>query len=91
MFTHTQPIPAIAAFHVNLDDISYDGMQSLRMEFMASSGTQLLGYYDYKDPNGKEEPEEGLPTFTMDLTPLLNDEDIRFFLSLHHHAHRNNT
>jgi hypothetical protein len=70
---------SLRCFHVNLDDIAYEGMQSLRLEFMASSGTQLLGYYEYRSPDNKTEPEEGQPTFTMDLTPLLKNEDVRFF------------
>ena len=70
---------SMRCFHINLDLIAYVDTHSLRMEFMASSGTQLLGYYDYKDPNDKTEPEEGQPTFSMDLTKLLNDDDIRFF------------
>jgi len=70
---------SLRCFHVNLDEIAYEGMQSLRMEFMASSGTQLLGYYEYRNPDNKIEPEDGQPTFTMDLTPLLKNEEIRFF------------
>ena len=70
---------SLRCFHVNLDEIAYEGMQSLRMEFMASSGTQLLGYYEYRSPDNNMEPDEGQPTFTMDLTKLLKDDELRFF------------
>lgn len=70
---------SLRCFHINLDEIAYTNTKSLRMEFMASSGTRLLGYYDYRDPMDTTEPDEGQPTFSMDLTPLLKDEDLRFF------------
>jgi len=70
---------SLRCFHLNLDNIGYAGTENLRMEFTASSGTKLFGFFDYLDPNSTVEPPDGLPTLTMDLTPLLGDEDIRFF------------
>jgi hypothetical protein len=67
-------------FHINLQDLLAENLESLRLEFMASSGTKLLGYYEYVSDEGKmDQLTEGQPTFVMDLTPLLTNKDIKFF------------
>jgi hypothetical protein len=65
-------------FHVNLKDLQQQELESLRLEFIASSGTELLGYLDYL---GEEDslPADSQPTFTMDLTDLLSNQDFQFF------------
>ncbi len=69
-------------FHVNLEDLTGDNLQNLRMEFMASTGTELLGYLEYI-PEGEDADlsiyAQGQPTFTMDLTGLVNDAGVKFF------------
>lgn len=69
-------------FHVNLEDLTDDRLQNLRLEFMASTGTELLGYLEYV-PEGEDADlsiyAQGQPTFTMDLTPLVNDSTVKFF------------
>jgi hypothetical protein len=66
-------------FHINLEDISGD-LDRLKLEFMASSGTKLLDYFDYvPDTVTIIEKTKGQPTFTMDLSNLLNDKDFKFF------------
>jgi hypothetical protein len=65
-------------FHINLDKLTGANERELKMEFTASSGSTLLGYY--KKPEKDEQiPQLGEPTFTMDLTPLFRDVDISFF------------
>lgn len=67
-------------FHVNLENLTDDSLQNLRMEFMASTGTELLGYLEYI-PDDKDiiAIAEGQPTFVMDLTPLITDSAVKFF------------
>jgi hypothetical protein len=65
-------------FHINLDNLTGANERDLMMEFTASSGSTLLGYF--KKPEENEPiPQVGDPTFTMDLTPLFKDADINFF------------
>ncbi len=67
-------------FHINLDDIPGFGNQELQVEFIASSGTKLLGYFKYiEDGPTAIIPGPDDPTFTMDLTPLFKNADINFF------------
>ncbi len=67
-------------FHVNLANVLGKDLQKLKMEFMASTGTELLGYLEHI-PDGQEIPDisNGQPTFTMDITPLITDKEIKFF------------
>ena len=66
-------------FHVNLDLLQDENSGGLRMEFMASSGTELLGYYEYKEKGFEPDPSGAQPTFVMELGPLFADNDIKFF------------
>lgn len=66
-------------FHINLTDLNVDNLERLRLEFMASSGTILLGYLEYINEGSDEVPTDGRPTFSMDLTPLLQDKNVKFF------------
>ena len=66
-------------FHINLQDLLGDEIESLRLEFMASSGTVLLGYLDYTGEMEDILPTKGEATFTMDLTSLIKDKEIKFF------------
>lgn len=66
-------------FHINLKDIIKDDFKSLKAEFIASSGTALLGYMEYLEDDLNVEEMEVHPTFTMDLSPLLHDSEVKFF------------
>jgi hypothetical protein len=66
-------------FHINLRDIMDETPKGLKLEFMASSGTQLLGYLEYIAEDADITQIEAQPTFTMDLSKLLNDTDFKFF------------
>ena len=66
-------------FHVNLQDLDSTQIQSLRLEFMASTGTDLLGYYEYVADDVDVSTFEKRPTFTMDLTPLLHEAQYKIF------------
>lgn len=66
-------------FHVNLQALDSTHIQSLRLEFMASTGTDLLGYYEYVADDVDVSTLEKRPTFTMDLTPLLHEAQYKIF------------
>jgi pimeloyl-ACP methyl ester carboxylesterase len=65
-------------FHLNLKDIKPSPDSELWVEFIASSGTRLLGYFEYLDEAQTIPPPEA-PTFIMNLTPLFENTDIQFF------------
>jgi hypothetical protein len=65
-------------FHLNLNDVNPGNDEELWMEFIASSGTKLLGYFEYLDEAVALPPPDA-PTFVMNLTPLFKDTDIQFF------------
>jgi hypothetical protein len=66
-------------FHINLDDIPGNNDQELKVEFIASSGTKLLGYFEHIEDEATAVPGPDDPTFTMNLTPLFKDTQISFF------------
>jgi hypothetical protein len=66
-------------FHINIDEILKENLKGLRLEFMASSGTELLGYMEYVPDDFDISKLEAQPTFTMDLSALLHDEKFKFF------------
>ncbi len=66
-------------FHINLDEILEENLKGLRLEFMASSGTELLGYFEYIADDFDLKKLEAQPTFTMDLSQLLHDRNFKFF------------
>lgn len=67
------------SFHVNLDDLRHNELIGLKMEFMASSGTNLLGYLEYIPVTDSVYNIDAQPTFSLDLTPLLNNSEYTFF------------
>jgi hypothetical protein len=66
-------------FHINLKELLNGNLENLRLEFMASTGTVLLGCLDHTDEKNKINFAKGQPTFIMDLTPLVQDEKTKFF------------
>ncbi|MEO6001478.1 MAG: hypothetical protein ABIN89_31790 [Chitinophagaceae bacterium] len=66
-------------FHINLRDLLGDDIENLKLEFMASSGTVLLGYFDYTSEDENILQTTNHTTFTMDLSPLLKDAAVKFF------------
>ncbi|PSR57445.1 hypothetical protein AHMF7605_24785 [Adhaeribacter arboris] len=66
-------------FHVNLKDLDAQNIQSLKLEFMASTGTELLGYYEYVADDVKITTTDKSPTFTIDLTPFLHEKNKKIF------------
>ena len=68
------------SFHINIEDIVNAKLKGLRLEFMASSGTDLLGYIDYRSDDTATIMEMNpQPTFVVDLSSALTDMDFKFF------------
>lgn len=66
-------------FHINIEDIMTAKLKGLRLEFMASSGTELLGYLDYISDDALIPELDSQPTFVVDLSPALHDINFNFF------------
>ncbi|WP_162056192.1 esterase/lipase family protein [Pontibacter pamirensis] len=66
-------------FHLNLEDLDDVNIQSLKLEFMASTGTQLLGYHEYIAEDTDITHIDKSPTFTLDLTPMLHETNKKIF------------
>ena len=67
-------------FHLNLTKLGLDNLKKLRMEFMASSGSDLVGYMEYLDKAEIENPHVGVNrVIELDLTKLVSEADIKFF------------
>ncbi len=66
-------------FHIDLKDIIDEKLKGLKLEFMASTGTQLLGYLGYIPDDIDITQIEAQPTFTMDLSESLHNTDFKFF------------
>jgi hypothetical protein len=64
-------------FHVDLNEIDYENLFSLRLELTASSGSELIGYCDYQDPTSQA--AESTSTILLDLTKYIADSNVKFF------------
>lgn len=66
-------------FHIDLGEVLDKDYKSLKLEFIASSGTALLGYMEYMENDMDVENLEVHPTFSMDLSNLLTDTQVNLF------------
>ncbi len=71
--------PSFRCFHVNLEKIGVDKLESLWIRVMASSGSQLVGYHGY----GSEDGHAGMSGSTwdaeLDISSLADDKGVKFF------------
>lgn len=66
---------SLRCFHVNLDELDWENMKSLKARLIASSGSELIGYYGYGseriDPNTQIRMPDGKWDAVIDMTDLL--------------------
>lgn len=73
--------PSLRCFHVRLEDLDYKKLPNLWIRIIASSGSQLVGYYGI----GSGKAEDGTPVReakwdgTLDISSLSDDTGIKFF------------
>jgi pimeloyl-ACP methyl ester carboxylesterase len=76
---------SLRCFHVNLDEIRAGDLKSLKVRLIASSGSELIGYYGYGseriDPETQTRVPEGKWDAVVDMSELLKDPEnkINFF------------
>lgn len=74
---------SLRCFHVNLDKLDWKNMKSLKVRLIASSGSELIGYYGHGseriNPNTQTWTRDGTWDAVIDMTQLLTDPKISFF------------
>ncbi|WP_090642032.1 hypothetical protein [Paenibacillus sp. UNC496MF] len=68
-------------FHVNLDELDSESLQSLSLKVIASSGSSLVAYYGYASAAAAaaELGNEGTWQAELDLSGLLGEREVKFF------------
>lgn len=82
--THTYSSDkSLRCFHVNLDKVDWKNMKSLKVRLIASSGSELIGYYGHGseriNPDTQTWTSEGTWDAVIDMTQLLTDSENCFF------------
>ncbi|MFC5408785.1 esterase/lipase family protein [Larkinella bovis] len=73
---------SLRSFHFNLKDLDLEKLVRLRIEIIASSGTDLVRYYGHIDaPEDKNERESATQKWTavFDMDELLKNRDVKLF------------
>lgn len=76
---------SLRCFHVNLEEIDWENLKSLKVRLIASSGSELIGYYGHGseriNPDTQNRTPDGKWDAIIDLSELLNDPEnkISFF------------
>jgi pimeloyl-ACP methyl ester carboxylesterase len=68
---------SLRCFHVDLDAIEPERLENLWLKVMASSGSELVGYHGTIVDSS--DGDEGKWSGEMDLSPLVDDEGVKFF------------
>ncbi len=72
--------PSYRAFHVSLDDLKPDLLESLAIQVTASSGSRLVGYLGYNiESQTISVQRQAVQTVQIDITPMLRRKDFTFF------------
>jgi hypothetical protein len=74
---------SLRCFHVNLNKFDRANMKSLKARLIASSGSELIGYYGYGseriDPDTRTRTPDGKWDAVIDMTNLLPGSETSFF------------
>lgn len=70
--------PSLRNFHVNLNDLAPETLNSLTLRVIASSGTTLVAYHGLTDDTESYD-QEGTWHATLDLSTLLHNSTVKFF------------
>ncbi|MES2734210.1 MAG: hypothetical protein V4714_20855 [Bacteroidota bacterium] len=65
-------------FHINLSDLALENLARLRIEIIASSGTDLLKYYGHLQANGQE-VDNGNWTAVLEMDDMIGNAEVQFF------------
>jgi len=72
--------PSYRAFHVNLDELKPERLESLAIQVTASSGSRLVGYLGYNSEREAISVQHPVvQTVQIDITPMLKRRDFTFF------------